>query len=585
MPLETGFVLNNRYRIVSLLGQGGFGAVYRAWDTSLNRPCAIKENLETSPEAQRQFNREAVILANLSHPNLPRVTDYFSLPDQGQYLVMDFVEGQDLESLVQRQGPVSPDQAMLWIAQVADALDYLHKQDPPVLHRDIKPANVRITPQGKAMLVDFGLVKIYDPALRTTLGARALTPGFAPPEQYGTGNTDPRSDIYALGATLYALLTGKTPIESVQRMAGVELIPLQSANPQVAPSVGQAIDHAMALTPSKRYDTAGEFIQALRQPQPEQKSAVVMPLAASSAAASQAIATPVVKKEDSHPAKGSSSKMWLLIIAGVAACLCLSFVAGGLGLRGMLAKNAQSTSTAKVEQTWTSATDVSISTAIANASAATATSRIAATMNVRSSATAAVKNTQIALTPLPSKTVSAVYTTIPSRTASQGVLYGPQSGSLSHNPGNGLIEEVWSSLNVSDFIVQARFYNPYSRDVGTWDAGFIFRAQNSGKNYRLYVRSSRKWELDYDPGQGDVQTVREGLAANLNVDTNGWNDLKLVCTGDAGEFYINGQLVATIDLSKLTLAGDVAIGTGFLSSHEVSGYSTKYEDFTIWPPK
>src|SRR5512136_402411 len=126
MPLQTGQVFNNRYRIVKLLGQGGFGAVYRAWDSNLNKPCALKENLDASQEAQRQFMREATVLANLSHPNLPRVTDHFFIPGKGQYLVMDFVQGEDLASLAEKQGGKVPlKQAVEWISQVADALVYL----------------------------------------------------------------------------------------------------------------------------------------------------------------------------------------------------------------------------------------------------------------------------------------------------------------------------------------------------------------------------------------------------------------------------------------------------------------------------
>ena len=164
MTLETGSVLNNRYRIVKQLGQGGFGAVYRAWDISLERPCAIKENLGTTDEAQRQFKREATILANVVHPNLPRVTDHFIIQGQGQYLVMDYVEGEDLQSMLERTGaPLPTHQVLSWIGQVCDALSYLHSQNPPIIHRDIKPANIRITPGGQAMLVDFGIAKIFDP--------------------------------------------------------------------------------------------------------------------------------------------------------------------------------------------------------------------------------------------------------------------------------------------------------------------------------------------------------------------------------------------------------------------------------------
>jgi serine/threonine protein kinase len=170
------------------------------------------------PDAQRQFLREAKILANLSHPNLPRVTDYFLEKTNGQYLVMDFVEGQDLQQMLEdRGGPFSEGQAAEWASQISDALAYLHSQSPPIIHRDIKPANIRITPAGKAVLVDFGIAKVFDPQVKTTVGARAVSPGYSPVEQYGIGKTDRRTDIYALGATLYTLLTGVEPPESTQR--------------------------------------------------------------------------------------------------------------------------------------------------------------------------------------------------------------------------------------------------------------------------------------------------------------------------------------------------------------------------------
>jgi len=238
--LEVGSLLQGRYRIEKELGRGGFGAVYRAWDNNLNRPCAVKENLEISPEAQRQFMREATVLANLSHPNLPRVTDYFLVQDQGQYLVMDFVEGEDLASRIDRQGALPVSQAVDWVRDILDALIYLHSRQPPVVHRDIKPANIRVTPDGRVMLVDFGLVKMYDPGVKTTMGARAITPGYAPPEQYGRGLTDPRSDVYALGATLYFILTGTDPVESVQRMAGEKMPSALSINPKIPASANSS---------------------------------------------------------------------------------------------------------------------------------------------------------------------------------------------------------------------------------------------------------------------------------------------------------------------------------------------------------
>ncbi len=264
MPLTPGQILNNRYRIVKLLGQGGFGAVYRAWDLNLDSPRAIKENLDTSLQAQRQFKREAQILDKLVHPNLPRVIDHFIIPNQGQYLVMDFVEGQDLGEML-RNGPLPEARVLPWIIQVCDALSYLHDQNPPVIHRDVKPGNIKITPQGKAMLVDFGISKVYDPNLSTTVGARAVTPGYSPPEQYGKGVTDVRSDLYALGATLYHLLTGQLPPDSVDILTHVAPPPPTAfdLNANISDRISSAVAKAMALDREARWANAQEFKQAI----------------------------------------------------------------------------------------------------------------------------------------------------------------------------------------------------------------------------------------------------------------------------------------------------------------------------------
>lgn len=269
MPLEQGQTLINRYRIASLLGQGGFGAVYRVWDLNLSRTCALKENLDTSDEARKQFEREAQILANLSHPGLPRVTDHFFVPGQGQYLVMDYIEGDDLQKMLERSnGPLPEGKVLEWILQVCDALAYLHSHTPSVIHRDIKPANIKITPQGQAMLVDFGIAKMLSPGLRTTTGARAVTPGYSPPEQYGQGQTDTQSDIYALGATLYHLLTGRVPPDSVDIVTGNVPAPAAAhdLNPRVSPNVSAAVQRAMHTSRTGRFRTMSEMRMALLTP-------------------------------------------------------------------------------------------------------------------------------------------------------------------------------------------------------------------------------------------------------------------------------------------------------------------------------
>ena len=265
MTLAIGSVLRDRYRIARLVGKGGFGAVYRAWDLSLSQPVALKENNDSGFESLRQFEREAKLLASLRHPSLPRVIDHFVLPDQGQYLVMDFIEGKSLAQLLrERGGPLDETEAGEWIGQICNAVEYLHTRTPPVIHRDIKPDNIIITADGRAVLVDFGISKVYEDNHETTKGAKAITPGYSPPEQYGLGKTNARSDVYSLGATLYALLTGKAPPEATDLVSGANVMtPPRQANPAVSEAAAQAILAAMMPSISQRLASAAQFEQVL----------------------------------------------------------------------------------------------------------------------------------------------------------------------------------------------------------------------------------------------------------------------------------------------------------------------------------
>ena len=264
MTLERGTLLHKRYRIVEILGQGGMGSVYRAVDENLGVDVALKENLFTTDEYSRQFRLEAVILANLRHPNMPRVSDHFVVGDTGQYLVMDFIEGEDLRQRMERMGTVTEDDAVMVGAAICDALTYLHTRKPPILHRDIKPGNVKITPDGHIFLVDFGLAKVVQGSQATTTGARAMTPGYSPPEQYGTARTDPRTDIYSLGATLYAALCGMIPEDGLARaMDNAQLTPLRKRNAKISRRLAAAIEKAMAIDPADRFQTPDDFKKAL----------------------------------------------------------------------------------------------------------------------------------------------------------------------------------------------------------------------------------------------------------------------------------------------------------------------------------
>lgn len=264
MPLENGYLLNHRYRIHEILGQGGMGAVYRATDENLDVTVAIKENAFFSEDYARQFRREAKVLAALRHPNLPRVFDYFVIDQQGQYLVMDYIEGDDLRQWMNKEGVISEIEAVQIGIEICDALIYLHSRVPAITHRDIKPGNIKITPDGEVLLVDFGLVKINYGKEMTTTAARAMTPGYSPPEQYGDTPTDHRSDIFSLGATLYAALAGYLPEDSLARATGkTELTPLRNYNPDVSSKLASIIEKSLALRYKDRWQSAWDFKEAL----------------------------------------------------------------------------------------------------------------------------------------------------------------------------------------------------------------------------------------------------------------------------------------------------------------------------------
>lgn len=274
LPLKSGEILRGRYRIVRIIGQGGMGSIYLADDLRLEgRQCALKEvehDRSLPPdllqEAREQFFREATVLARLDHPNLPKVSDFFSIGSR-DYLVMDFIPGKDLRSVVmeaKQQNRFLPESEVLnWADQLASALSYLHGQDPPILHRDIKPSNLKVTPSGLLKLVDFGLVKVLAPGEVTiTVLQGQGTAIYTPLEQYGgdSGHTDVRSDIYAFGATLYHLLTNEPPADARERFLNPDrLIPPRQINPDISPRTERCILWAMGLHPDERPESIEVF--------------------------------------------------------------------------------------------------------------------------------------------------------------------------------------------------------------------------------------------------------------------------------------------------------------------------------------
>jgi len=270
--LSPDTLLQNRYLVLRLLARGGMGAVYEARDERLGNIVALKETLFVDESMRMAFHREASILATLRHQALPKVIDHFTEGD-GQFLVMEYIRGEDLSMILRMNGgPIPPVDALAWIDQALVALEYLHSQRPPVIHRDIKPQNLKLNERGEVILLDFGLAK--EAALDTTRAPRSVrgyTLNYAPLEQIQGTGTDPRSDIYSLAATFYHLMTGVVPPNAVTRATALiegredPLRPAHELNPRISPAVSDALERALTLDRNHRPASAGALRAELQR--------------------------------------------------------------------------------------------------------------------------------------------------------------------------------------------------------------------------------------------------------------------------------------------------------------------------------
>src|ERR1700682_5218258 len=267
LTLAPDAILQDRYRIVRQLGKCGMGAVYEAVVQRLDAIVPLKETFSIDERLRRQFEQEARLLAGLNHPALPRVSDYFTEGDRA-FLVMQFIAGADLAAIIAAQpGPFPRNQVIAWADQLLDALIYLHTRDRQIIHRDIKPHNLKVTASGQIALLDFGLAKAQPADLsenNTSNSICGYTRRYSPLEQIQDQGTTPQSDIYALGATLYHLLTGVKPQDALARAAALansKSDPLKPANEihgAVGLEIAAILSRAMALSPEDRYPTVNE---------------------------------------------------------------------------------------------------------------------------------------------------------------------------------------------------------------------------------------------------------------------------------------------------------------------------------------
>jgi serine/threonine protein kinase len=270
--LAPGTILSaGRYKIEKLVAAGGMGAVYRAVDTRFSRPCAVKEMLDTfrseseRAQAAEWFKREATLLLDLNHPCIPRVRDFFA--ENGRnYLVMDFIDGRTLAEVLDREGNVvgvngargiAEARARSWAQQICNVLGYLHRQTPPIIFRDLKPSNIMVTEREEIKLIDFGIARPFQSQTQSTI---IMTPGYAPPEQL-YGRAEPRSDIYALGATLHKVLTRH---DAANNQPGIFSFPtVRSLRPDVSAAFDQVIMKSLNPDVEQRWSGAVEMERAI----------------------------------------------------------------------------------------------------------------------------------------------------------------------------------------------------------------------------------------------------------------------------------------------------------------------------------
>lgn len=352
--LAPDTVLQNRYRIVRKLGEGGMGSVYLAIDGRFDNEVAIKETHFTNETLRKQFEREARLLNKLRHPAMTRVIDHFTEND-GQFLVMDYVEGADLSDMLEKRGGAFPvEEVLKWADQLLDSLSYLHKQNPPIVHRDIKPENLKLPDSGQIILLDFGLAKGFAGQISRVTPSGSIfgyTPNYAPLEQVQGTGTDPRSDLYSLAATLYKLLTNLTPSDVLTRVGAViggrpdTLKPANEVNPGISTAVGEVLRKGLAIDAEQRYSSAVEMRQALEdarqfslgetkriKPQPTlpHDQPPIVKGETSQEAVSTLVAPPPVipplQFTDTFPQPGRKSRRWPFLLAGAGALVIIGIV-------------------------------------------------------------------------------------------------------------------------------------------------------------------------------------------------------------------------------------------------------------------
>jgi len=605
-----------RYHILEQLGEGGMANVYKAHDTRLERDVAIKI-IRTGAFGEtmldnvlKRFEREAKALAKFSHPHIVKVMDYGEY-EGSPYLVMEYLPGGTLKQRVGK--PVPWKEAVRLVLPIAQALEYAHAHN--IIHRDIKPANVLLTDNNQPMLSDFGIAKILEASDSLTgTGMGIGTPDYMAPEQW-TGGTSRQSDLYSLGIVLYELIVGRkpymadTPVAVMLKQVNEALPRPRNFIPDLPQDVENVLIKALEKNPENRFPDMETFRVRLESllSAPKDKPLPTRPIAAApvpdATLATQKI--PYVRPP-SQPAPNFATQRvdsaprptyapphmdstyapappkkrgaaWALGVVGAGILLLICVVGGGwFYMQNQAAlQHAQETAIA---------TQATATKAAAETEAARQATAVKLSQNETATAVVAkaVKATGAAIAQIGTATAQWRQDFMGGINGNLTLVYGPQSGSLAHNAEDTFVEEDLAGVDLTNFVVQATFVNPYSVAVGGWDYGFLFRNAGGNNQYRLIISSSQEWSLRNNTGSSNGTVINEGTIDNLSTINGGQNIVRVVCVGTQGFLYVNETLISELDLSDRTNSGDIAIATGLYSGDEITGYATRYVNLTIW---